>query len=82
MFMMFSLGRPDILPVGDLAVRKAFKRLYEMEVDPDAETIVEKLPGRDDLLKIANAWRPYRTIGSWYMWHVVETKEAAYTFGC
>jgi len=82
MFMMFSLGRPDILPVGDLAVRKAFKRLYEMEIDPDAETVVEKLPGRKELINIATKWKPFRTIGSWYMWHVVETKEAAYTFGC
>ena len=81
MFMMFSLGRPDVLPVGDLVVRKAFRRLYGLRNGQGAETAVQVLPKRDEMIEIAEKWRPYRTIGSWFMWHVVETEEAAYTFG-
>mmetsp|Transcript_41841 Transcript_41841/g.99247 ORF Transcript_41841/g.99247 Transcript_41841/m.99247 type:complete len:398 (-) Transcript_41841:197-1390(-) len=84
MFMMFNLGRADVLPVGDLAVRKAFKRLYGCRADTKHDTAVADhvdLPSRREMEDIAESWRPYRTVGSWYMWHVVETAEAAYTYG-
>jgi 3-methyladenine DNA glycosylase/8-oxoguanine DNA glycosylase len=44
------------------------------------QTAVKELPPMAACDAIAKAWRPYRTVGSWFMWHVVETKEAAYTF--
>ena len=82
MFMMFQLGRHDVLPVGDIAVRKAFQKLYHMTPhDTTSETQVQYLPGKNEMAAIAKKWKPYRTIGTWYMWHVIESKDAAYTYG-
>eukprot|EP00667_Euglena_gracilis_P000117 EG_transcript_117 len=85
MFMMFSLRRADVFPYGDLAVRKAFKRLYgcSQNMAELSQTSVAEhadLPKRKEMEAIADKWRPYRTVGSWYMWHVLETKEAAYVY--
>mmetsp|Transcript_19002 Transcript_19002/g.58553 ORF Transcript_19002/g.58553 Transcript_19002/m.58553 type:complete len:754 (+) Transcript_19002:3-2264(+) len=76
MFAMFALGRPDILPVGDLAVQKAFKKLYATNQTQTGATHVNELPTRAEMERIAEPWRPYRTVGSFYMWHVVETSAA------
>jgi len=62
MFLMFRLGRPDVLPVLDLGVRKGVQKAYRLRKLPDAKRIE----------KIAAAWAPYRTVGSWYMWRVLE----------
>ena len=62
MFLIFRLGRPDVLPVLDLGVRKGVQRAYRLRKLPDAKRIE----------KIAAAWAPYRSIGSWYMWRVLE----------
>ncbi len=62
MFLLFRLGRPDVLPVLDLGVRKGVQRAYRLRKLPDAKRIE----------KIAKAWAPYRSIGSWYMWRVLE----------
>jgi DNA-3-methyladenine glycosylase II len=62
MFLMFRLGRQDILPVLDLGVRKGVQRAYRLR----------KLPEAPRIEKIAAPWAPYRTIGSWYMWRVLE----------
>ena len=62
MFLMFSLGRLDVLPLGDLALRKAFARNYPM---PAA-------PVNADYLRIAQKWRPYESIASWYLWATVD----------
>jgi DNA-3-methyladenine glycosylase II len=69
MFLIFRLGRPDVLPVLDLGVRKGVQRAYRLRKLPDAKRIE----------KIAKAWTPYRSIGSWYMWRVLElsAKKAA-----
>jgi len=64
MLLMFSLGRPDVLPVGDYGVRKAAMELYEMEA----------LPKPAELESLAECWRPYRSVGAWYLWRVVDTK--------
>jgi DNA-3-methyladenine glycosylase II len=58
MFLMFRLHRPDVLPVGDLGIVKAVQRLYRMKKRPDAKR----------LAKIGEAWRPYRSVASWYLW--------------
>jgi DNA-3-methyladenine glycosylase II len=58
MFLIFSLGRPDVLPVDDLGVRAAARRQYELPALPSAAT----------LRALAEPWRPYRTFGSWYLW--------------
>lgn len=62
MFLMFRLGRPDVLPVLDLGIRKGVQRAYRLRKLPEAKRIE----------KIAAPWAPYRTIGSWYMWRVLE----------
>lgn len=58
MFLMFRLHRPDVLPVGDLGIVKAIEKLYRLRKRPDARR----------LLKIGEAWRPYRSVASWYLW--------------
>lgn len=62
MLLMFCLGRPDVLPVGDYGVRKAAQLLYGLE----------ELPGRPELEAIAAPWRPYRSVASWYLWRAAE----------
>lgn len=62
MFLMFRLGRPDVLPDLDLGVQKGVQRAYRMR----------KLPSPSKVLEIGSKWAPYRTIGSWYMWRVLE----------
>jgi DNA-3-methyladenine glycosylase II len=62
MFLIFRLGRPDVLPVLDLGIRKGVQRAYRLRKLPDAKRIE----------KIAAPWAPYRSIGSWYMWRVLE----------
>jgi DNA-3-methyladenine glycosylase II len=58
MFLMFNLGRPDVFPVDDLGVRNAVRRLYRMRKMPDAKR----------LRALAERWRPYRSVASWYLW--------------
>jgi DNA-3-methyladenine glycosylase II len=62
MFLMFHLGRPDVLPVGDLGIRKAAQRLYRLR----------GLPAEERLTKIAEPWRPFRTAACWYLWRSLE----------
>jgi len=63
MLLMFSLGRPDVLPVGDYGVRKGAMQLYGLD----------DLPKPRELEALAEPWRPYRSVGSWYLWRVVDT---------
>jgi DNA-3-methyladenine glycosylase II len=58
MFLMFHLERPDVLPVGDLGIRRAIERAYGLDELPDAATIEA----------IAAPWRPYRTLACRYLW--------------
>jgi DNA-3-methyladenine glycosylase II len=62
MFLIFSLGRPDVFPVDDLGVRVAMGRLYDLG---------EK-PSRDELHEIGRRWSPYATVGSWYCWRYLD----------
>ncbi len=58
MFLIFSLGRPDVLPVDDFGLRKAVGKHYGL-ID---------LPSPEQTRKIAQKWEPYRTIATWYLW--------------
>ncbi len=62
MFLMFTLQRPDVLPVTDLGIQKGMQLYCELD----------ELPDPDFMLKTAEPWRPYRTLASWYMWRLVE----------
>jgi DNA-3-methyladenine glycosylase II len=65
MFLIFSLGRPDVLPFDDLGIRQAIRKLYRLEDMPDKATS----------LRIAEPWRPYASIASWYCWRSLELPE-------
>jgi DNA-3-methyladenine glycosylase II len=58
MFLIFHLGRPDVLPVGDLGVRRAAMVEYRLR----------KLPEPARLTRLARPWRPWRSVGTWYLW--------------
>jgi DNA-3-methyladenine glycosylase II len=62
MFLMFRLGRPDVLPTTDLGVQKGVQRAYKLR----------KLPTPAQVLRRGEKWAPYRTVASWYMWRVLE----------
>jgi DNA-3-methyladenine glycosylase II len=62
MFLIFCLGRPDVLPVDDLGLRKAMQKAY---------SLVE-LPSPENMRKIAQPWKPYCSVGTWYMWKSLE----------
>ena len=62
MFLMFRLGRLDVLPDLDLGVQKGIQKAYRLR----------KLPTPKKVLEIGNKWAPYRSIGAWYMWRVLE----------
>ena len=63
MLLIFYLGRPDVMPTGDFAVRLGFKKLYRKRKDPKPEAI----------LKHARRWQPYRSVASWYLWRSLDT---------
>ncbi|KAL0553479.1 hypothetical protein IC582_007374 [Cucumis melo] len=67
MFMIFSLHRPDVLPINDLNVRKGVQLLYNLE----------ELPRPSQMDQLCEKWRPYRSVGSWYMWRLAEAKGAS-----
>jgi DNA-3-methyladenine glycosylase II len=62
MFLMFRLGRPDVLPELDLGVQNAIQRAYGLK----------KRPTPKDVLRIGEKWRPYASIASWYLWRSLE----------
>ena len=62
MFLMFALQRPNVLPVGDLGVRAAMKKAYGLA----------ELPKPEEMERIAEAWHPYRSVASWYLWRSLE----------
>ena len=64
-FLMFRLGRMDIFPADDLGLVKAVQRTYGLR----------KRPSRDRLMKIAEPWRPYRSVAAWYLWRSLSMVE-------
>ena len=66
MFLMFHLGRPDVLPVGDLGIRRAVQVEYRMRKLPDAER----------LERLAKPWRPYRTLACLFLWRSLDNTPA------
>lgn len=62
MFLIFSLGRPDVFPHGDLGVRSAIRDRYELDDLPDKATSVA----------IAEKWRPFASVASWYCWRSLD----------
>jgi DNA-3-methyladenine glycosylase II len=65
MFLIFTLGRPDVLPVGDFGVRKGFGLTYRAGI----------MPAPKELLDFGERWRPYRSVASWYLWQALELEK-------
>lgn len=68
MFLMFCMGRTDILPVGDLGIRNGIRSLYNLDA----------IPNKADIEAIArdNRWHPYESIASWYIWQSLNNAPA------
>ena len=66
MFLMFQLGRPDVLSIHDYGLRKGFQLVYGLKDVPKPKMLLEH----------GERWRPYRSIASWYLWRAVEAKNA------
>ena len=90
MFMMFGLGRLDILPVGDLGIRKAIQKLYPIKNSLTSQGISNgtskpvPLPTPEQIITIANKnkWHPYESVACWYLWQSLDnspTKETRHT---
>lgn len=58
MFLIFCLKREDIMPLGDLGVKKAIQKLYNLP----------ELPTNEYIIKVSSQWKPYRSIATWYLW--------------
>jgi DNA-3-methyladenine glycosylase II len=64
MFLMFRLHRPDVLPVDDLGIVNAIKKVYRLR----------KRPNADRIRKIGAAWQPYRSVACWYLWRSLDNE--------
>jgi DNA-3-methyladenine glycosylase II len=64
MFLIFALNRTDVLPVGDLGIRRAVQISYGLA----------GLPTVQELRQIASSWHPFETIASWYLWRSLDNK--------
>jgi len=62
MFLIFRLGRPDILPVGDVGVQRAMRNLYGLRKHPSPARMTE----------LARPWKPYRSVACWYLWRSLD----------
>jgi 3-methyladenine DNA glycosylase/8-oxoguanine DNA glycosylase len=62
MLLIFTLGRPDVLPAADLGVRKGFRAAYGMK----------RMPANSTMMRTAKCWQPYRSVASWYLWRAAD----------
>jgi 3-methyladenine DNA glycosylase/8-oxoguanine DNA glycosylase len=62
MLLIFRLGRPDVLPLNDLGIRKGYARTFRRRELPEAAALARR----------GERWRPYRSVASWYMWRALE----------
>ena len=62
MLLMFTFGRMDVLPVDDMGVQEGMKRLLSLETRPK----------KKEMESLAEPWKPYRSVASWYLWRVLE----------
>lgn len=66
MFLIFRLGRPDVLPAGDYGVQKGFRRAFRTRTHPTPAQVLRR----------GERWRPYRTVASWYLWRAADNPDA------
>ena len=68
MFLMFCMGRLDVLPTGDLGIKNGIYALYNLPEKPSPEDM--------EMIALNNNWHPYETVASWYIWHSLDNKPA------
>lgn len=68
MFLMFCMGRLDVLPVGDLGIKNGIRDLYALKDSPSPDQIRE--------IAAKNNWHPYESVASWYIWHSLDNAPA------
>jgi len=68
MFLIFVLNRPDVWPLDDLGLQRAVKAAYKMK----------RWPTKKQLIRLAEPWRPYRTVASWYLWRAADAGEGGW----
>ena len=68
MLLLFSYLRPDVFPIKDIGVIRAMERLYELPRNVD----------RGQLLDIAETWRPFRSVATWYLWRLIDSEPVLY----
>ena len=66
MYLIFCLGRPDVLPYDDLGVRQALRNFHGLA----------ELPRKSEAIELAAPWRPYASVASWYCWRSIDVKVA------
>ena len=64
MFLMFALRRPDVMPTADFGINNAIRRAYHKRAMPKPKQV----------LRVAESWKPYRTVACWYLWRSLDTK--------
>lgn len=71
MFLMFRLGRPDVLPLGDYGVRKGFALTFQA-LKPDTKVTPDLLAAADVMERRGKRWAPWRSVASWYLWRACD----------
>jgi DNA-3-methyladenine glycosylase II len=64
MFLMFCMGRLDVLPVGDLGIKNGMKKLYDLKENPSPEQMCE--------MSVKRNWHPYESVAAWYIWQSLD----------
>jgi DNA-3-methyladenine glycosylase II len=64
MFLMFRLHRPDVLPIDDLGIQNAIRRLYKLKSRPTEKRMI----------RLGDTWKPYRSVASWYLWQTLRNE--------
>ena len=68
MLLLFSYLRPDVFPIKDIGVIRAMEALYELPRNVD----------RQQLVDIAETWRPFRSVATWYLWRLIDSEPVLY----
>lgn len=68
MFLLFCMGRLDVLPIGDLGIKNGIYKLYALPEKPTPEDM--------EMIALNNNWHPYESVASWYVWHSLDNKPA------
>jgi len=66
MFLLFCMGRLDVLPTGDLGIKNGMYKLYALPEKPSPQDM--------EMIALNNSWHPYESVASWYVWHSLDNQ--------